>query len=680
MVFKAVKFAQLLCGAYILIVTFTYAGKLAPFGGARDPESGFIVDSTSEENTNAGVVLWNGDLRAVVAATRAQMVLLGISRFSGFFMYPCLILVFLTKLRATGAFLSGTLFNMFLYQDMHRLHVYCGWVILFDSCVHMICHLSRWALQGNLRLLFQHTSGITGFIVILSTFLICLPMMIWKDRIKYELRKLAHYLFLVFGVAMCFHAPKSAIPNGGFCGYIFPILLVWYGIDTLFCALFMTELIETTSYHTLPSGVQMSMNVSKRFQGWRDNGGYAYICFPWVDRHQWHAFSLFENPNNPDERQIFMHRTGDWTNGVHELLQRDSVRPVWVQGPFPSPYKIAIKYDNQILVAGGIGITPALSVIRAHQDSRCINLIWAVRDQAMLQFFLEHAYLHNRGWSLIFYTGKQPLLSSLIDGLTGTNMRIIHSRPKLDQVIPNIIYGFESGEGLPGRYLPDQKTEAVELLRKRLDDLDCDSETTHKEKICNLAQYAKQLGYIFYDLMHHLDDIQSKESSSTEYDWSTSDEEHDPESGLLAFDQLEDEAVKSVDESVLLQLRKYRFHRRASNQCTTDRRDSNGPMARRPTLGSTRSSSSVGSVGGVHQRKSVVFDFQRSELMDNTTQNFKAWEEHLGAASYVKNLDPQLVKSTWGIMYCGGKNSLLKSVEKVSKEVGIKLHSESFEW
>jgi len=30
MVFKAVKLAQLLYGAYILIVTFTYAGKLAP--------------------------------------------------------------------------------------------------------------------------------------------------------------------------------------------------------------------------------------------------------------------------------------------------------------------------------------------------------------------------------------------------------------------------------------------------------------------------------------------------------------------------------------------------------------------------------------------------------------------------------------------------------------------------
>jgi hypothetical protein len=179
-------------------------------------------------------------------------------------------------------------------------------------------------------------------------------------------------------------------------------------------------------------------------------------------------------------------------------------------------------------------------------------------------------------------------------------MRIIQSCPKLVQVIPNIVYGFESGEGLPGRYLPDQKTKAVELLWGRLVDLDCDSEITHKEKICNLAQYTKQLVYIFYDLMHHLDDIddnlQFQELSSTEHDQS-SDEEHDPESGLLAADQLEDEvasAVKSVDNTV----RKYRFPRQVSNQCTTDRRDSNGHGTRRPTLGS---------VGGVQQRK-LIFE------------------------------------------------------------------------
>ena len=543
--FKAVKLAQLLSGVYILTVTFTHLGQLGQFGGARDPISGFIIDPACEENTNAGVLEWNGDLRSVVAQTQTQMVLLGCSRFSSFFMYPALILVFLTKLRATGAFLSSTLFNMFLYQDMHRLHVYCGWIILIDSCLHTTFHLARWSLQGNLHLLLYHTSGITGFIVILSAFLICMPMMFFKNKIKYELRKLSHYLFLVFGIAMCFHAPKSALPNGGFCAYIFPTLLVWYGLDALFCALFMTELIETTRYHTLPSGVQMTMAVSKRFQS-MNHGGYAYVCFPWVDRHQWHAFSLFENPKNPEERQVFMERTGDWTNKVHELLQRDTVRPVWIQGPFPSPYKNAIRYDSQILVAAGIGITPALSVIRAHKDYRRINLIWAVRDPAMLKFFLEHTYLDNRGWNLIFYTGKEPLL---IDNLAATNNAcIIRSRPKLDQLVPNIVYGIESGEGRPERYLPNQKVDATNLLPEELNKLVMASEMS--------PEYAKELGY----------------------------------------------------------------------NC------------------------------------------------------FKPWEEHEEATPYAQNLDPRLVKSTWGIIYCGGKNKLLTSLEETAHDVGIKLHCESFEW
>ena len=101
-------------------------------------------------------------------------------------------------------------------------------------------------------------------------------------------------------------------------------------------------------------------------------------------------------------------KTGDWTTDVHTALQRNTVRPVWVQGPFTSPYSSAIMFDNQILVASGIGITPALSVIRAQKASRRVNLIWAVRDAAMLEFFIERNQLDDESWSLIFYTGEQP--------------------------------------------------------------------------------------------------------------------------------------------------------------------------------------------------------------------------------------------------------------------------------
>ena len=383
---------------------------------------------------------------------------------------------------------------MFMYQDLHELHLYCGWTIFACSILHSIAHLARWGQQGNLYLLFHHFSGISGLIIIATCLLICIPMTLWRDQIKYEIRKKAHYLFIVFALALCFHTPASAIPNGGFTAYVFGAILLWYFLDASYCYFFMTEKIETTNFRVLPSGVRMDMNVSERFHGLGDKGGFCYVCLPWVDKNQWHAFSLFENPSNPAERQIFMLKAGDWTSQVHRMLQRNTVRPVWVQGPFPTPYDSASLYDNTVLVASGIGITPALSVIRAHKSSRRINLIWAVRDRHLLEFFLQHLYLDNQGWNLIFYTGQEQLSESRFNLFMNTNVCIIEGRPKLRQVIPNIIYGIESGMGLPERYNPEVKTAASEMLIDLLS-LPEDNTSVTSEQAESLAFYAAELGF-----------------------------------------------------------------------------------------------------------------------------------------------------------------------------------------
>ena len=87
---------------------------------------------------------------------------------------------------------------------------------------------------------------------------------------------------------------------------------------------------------------------------------------------------------DPNLRQVFMMKVngGDWTANVHRQLQRNTVRPVWISGPFVSPYNNALNFDNTICIASGIGITPALSIIRAHKESRRINLVWMCRDSA----------------------------------------------------------------------------------------------------------------------------------------------------------------------------------------------------------------------------------------------------------------------------------------------------------
>lgn len=266
-----------------------------------------------------------------------------------------------------------------MQSDTHELHVYCGWNIFICSIIHSICHFARMAAQGNLYLLYSHISGITGVLIFLFCLLICVPMTFFRQRINYELRKNMHYLFIFFALALAFHTPTSAIPNGGFTFYVFGTLLFWFFVDATYSYFFMTEKIDTPTFSVVPSGVRMTMDVSKRFQKVGQKGGICYVCLPWVKKNQWHAFSLFENPSNPVERQIFVQRTGDWTNELHSYLQRDTVRPVWINGPFPSPYDNAGAYDNQILVASGTSLVLRFfcSLVRLFDEFCSVLVTWS---------------------------------------------------------------------------------------------------------------------------------------------------------------------------------------------------------------------------------------------------------------------------------------------------------------
>eukprot|EP00339_Tiarina_fusa_P008351 CAMPEP_0117066406 /NCGR_PEP_ID=MMETSP0472-20121206/46442_1 /TAXON_ID=693140 ORGANISM="Tiarina fusus, Strain LIS" /NCGR_SAMPLE_ID=MMETSP0472 /ASSEMBLY_ACC=CAM_ASM_000603 /LENGTH=92 /DNA_ID=CAMNT_0004787455 /DNA_START=84 /DNA_END=359 /DNA_ORIENTATION=- len=91
-------------------------------------------------------------------------------------------------------------------------------------------------------------------------------MTIFRTKIRYEIRKNLHYLFIVFAGALMFHTPTSAIPNGGFTAWVFSIILVWYFMDATYCFFYMTEKIDTTKFSVVNCGVRMTMTVSDRFQ------------------------------------------------------------------------------------------------------------------------------------------------------------------------------------------------------------------------------------------------------------------------------------------------------------------------------------------------------------------------------------------------------------------------------
>ena len=82
--------------------------------------------------------------------------------------------------------------------------------------------------------------------------------------------------------------------------------------------------------------------------------------------------------------------------------------------------------------------------------------MWAVHIICILSHLIYFKYQYT--------TGKKPLRQDIYN--LNTNIRVIKGRPKLDSVIPNIIYGIESKEGMPEKFTQSAKEQRAATLNR----------------------------------------------------------------------------------------------------------------------------------------------------------------------------------------------------------------------
>jgi hypothetical protein len=398
------------------------------------------------------------------------LLLLAISRGSAYATYPIMVLLFLSKANNLRTYLQRSCFSIFIpFHDLHHLHTLGGTIVGWAVCVHGLAHFSRWALQNNLAFLVTHTTGRSGAVSLLLTPLIVVPMRWAKVRkaMRWEVRKGLHYLSALWAFSILFHAPQQMI------AWYIGIPLAIYAADVLFGSLFRTYLVETPTFTRLEGAVQLTFkNPTPDFE----KAGYALVNVPWLAKAEWHAFSLFRHPTLPDHSCVCMSVNGDWTRALHEKTRVPTCRPCWISGPFASPYSTAVNYDNLILVASGIGITPALSIINSHKATRRINLIWVCRDPSLLEFYLHNNEFDPHAWTIVFYTGKRQLAVK-VQQLPKTVL-VLSGRPQLDKVICELISGIENGTGLPEAVVHEAEAhmETMKKLDERMQGLHSDSD------------------------------------------------------------------------------------------------------------------------------------------------------------------------------------------------------------
>jgi len=110
-----------------------------------------------------------------------------------------------------------------------------------------------------------------------------------------------------------------------------------------------------------------------------------------------HPFTISSTPSRTEAMQFVIRSLGDWTSKINRLKPGDTVI---IDGPYGLfSHMVTLKNEPIIMIAGGIGITPMLSMLRYMadvDDPRPILLIWSNKTKEYIVFPEEFEDLKRR--------------------------------------------------------------------------------------------------------------------------------------------------------------------------------------------------------------------------------------------------------------------------------------------
>ena len=129
-----------------------------------------------------------------------------------------------------------------------------------------------------------------------------------------------------------------------------------------------------------------------------------FVNIPCVSRLHWHPFSVTSSPlDDSPTLTIWIKPLGKWTKRLHRTLVASDSKAtpsscafsnlLFAEGPYGDASEFFLKYDALLLVAGGIGITPFIAILRdifhryqANERGlpKSIQLIWAMKGGSEL--------------------------------------------------------------------------------------------------------------------------------------------------------------------------------------------------------------------------------------------------------------------------------------------------------
>ncbi|XVF50866.1 hypothetical protein PTKIN_Ptkin04bG0138100 [Pterospermum kingtungense] len=243
-----------------------------------------------------------------------------------------------------------------------KYHIWLGHVSNILFAAHTIGFIIYWAITNQMSEMLQWSktwvSNVAGVIAIV----IALPMWVTSlprfRRKKFEVFFYTHHLYLVYIFFYVLH-----VGDAYFCMILPGIFL--FLIDRYLRFLQSRSRARLSSARLLPCGV-VELNFSKTPGLYYNPTSILFVNVPRLSKLQWHPFTITSNCNmEPDKLSVVIKSEGSWSQKLYQEV-RSSMEHLEIstEGPYgPNSFHF-LRHESLVLVCGGSGITPFISIIR----------------------------------------------------------------------------------------------------------------------------------------------------------------------------------------------------------------------------------------------------------------------------------------------------------------------------
>ncbi|XP_021644147.2 ferric reduction oxidase 2-like isoform X1 [Hevea brasiliensis] len=245
-----------------------------------------------------------------------------------------------------------------------KYHIWLGHMVMAFFTAHGLCYIIYWAATNQISEMLKwakaEISNVAGELSLLAGLGLWTTTFTRIRRKMFELFFYTHHLYILFMIFFLLHVSISfsCIMLPGF--YLFLV-------DRFLRFLQSRQRVRVISTRILPCET-LEINFSKSPGLSYNPTSVLFINVPSISKLQWHPFTITSNSNlEPGMLSVVIKSEGSWSKKLYQMLSSPSSidhLEVSVEGPYGPSSTDFLRHDTLVMVSGGSGITPFISVIR----------------------------------------------------------------------------------------------------------------------------------------------------------------------------------------------------------------------------------------------------------------------------------------------------------------------------